>query len=63
MDEFTMVGDTFDEDLTNLEKVLKICKETNIALRNEKCFMIMTGGIIFGHYVLATKIKLDPAKI
>jgi hypothetical protein len=33
MDEFTVVSDTFDEALTNLEKVLKRCRETNLALR------------------------------
>jgi hypothetical protein len=51
MDDFTVTGDSFDEALINLEKVLKRCRETNLALSNEKCFMIMTGGIILGHHV------------
>ena len=63
MDEFTVVGDTFDEYLTNLEKVQKRCRETNIALRNEKWFMIMIEGIILSHYLSTTGIKVDPTKI
>jgi predicted RNase H-like HicB family nuclease len=54
MDEFIVVGDTFEEALTNLEKVLKRCRETNIALSNEKYFMIMNEGIILGHHVQST---------
>ena len=63
MDEFIVVGDTFEEALTNLEKVLKRCRETNITLINEKCFMIMTGGIVLSHHVSTGGIKVDPAKI
>ena len=36
MDDFTIMGDTFEEALHNLEKVLQRCRETNISLSNEK---------------------------
>jgi len=58
-----MTSDYFDEALMNLDFFLKRCRETNIALRNEKCFMIMIGGIVLGHHVFATGIKVDPPKI
>eukprot|EP00253_Pinus_taeda_P011339 PITA_11339 len=57
------MGDTFEEYLQNLEKVLQRCRETNLLLSNEKCFMIMTEGIVLGHHVSAAGIKVDPAKI
>jgi hypothetical protein len=36
MDDFTIYGNTFEEALENLEKVLIRCQETNLALSNEK---------------------------
>ena len=32
MGDFTIYGNTFEEDLAILEKVLKICKEANLSL-------------------------------
>jgi hypothetical protein len=36
MDEFTPYGKYFDEALHNSDKVLRICREMNMSLRNEK---------------------------
>jgi hypothetical protein len=47
MDDFTVYGNTFEESLDNLEKVLKICKEVNLSLSNEKFFMLLTKGIFW----------------
>lgn len=41
MDDFTVYGNTFEEDLENLERFLRICKEANLSLSHEKCFMIL----------------------
>ena len=49
MDDFTVMVDTFEEALYNLEFFLQRCRETNISLSNEKCFMIMTKGIFLCH--------------
>ena len=40
MDDFTAYGNTFQEALDNLEKVLIRCQETNLALSHEKCKML-----------------------
>jgi len=32
--------------LENLERVLKICKEANLSLSHEKCFMMFTEGMV-----------------
>ena len=50
MDDFTVYGDSFEEALENLEKVLIRCKETNLSLSHEKCFMMFTEGIVLGHH-------------
>ena len=42
MDDFTGYGNTFQEALDNLAKVLILCKETNLALSHEKCKVLLT---------------------
>jgi len=55
-------GNTFEEALENLEKVLKRCKETNVSLSHEKCFMMFTEGIILEHHISRDGIKVDKSK-
>ena len=63
MDDFTVYGNTYEEALDNLEKVLVRCQETNLSLSHEKCKMLLTEGIVLGHHVSSQGIKVDPAKI
>ena len=63
MDDFSINGETFQVALDNLEKVLVICQETNLALSHEKCIMMFTRGVVLGHVVSQAKIEVDPAKI
>eukprot|EP00253_Pinus_taeda_P034665 PITA_34665 len=63
MDYFTPYGDAFETTLVNLEKVLEWCAQTNVALSTEKCHMMMTEGIMLGHYISADGFKVDPSKI
>ena len=63
MDDFTPYGDDFEPALENLEKVLQRCIDTRLCLSHEKCHMMMTEGLILGHYILAARIQVDPAKI
>lgn len=51
MDDFTVYGDSFNEALENLEKVLIRCKETNLFLSHEKCFRMFNEGIVLGHHI------------
>ena len=62
MDDFTVYRNTF-EALGNLEKVLKICKEANLSLSHEKCFMMFTEGIVLGHHISGDGIKVDKSKV
>jgi hypothetical protein len=63
MDDFTPYETSFDQALRNLEKVLERCIATRLCLSHEKCHMMMTEGVVLGHYVSADGIKVDPTKI
>lgn len=63
MDDFTPYGDDFDPALDTLEKVLERCIATRLCLSHEKCYMMMTEGLILGHHISAAGIQVDPAKI
>ena len=41
MDDFIAYGNTFQEALDNLKKVLIRCQETNLSLSHEKCKMLL----------------------
>ena len=63
MDDFTVYGYDFQQALDNLEKVLIRCKETNLSLSHEKSRMMLTVGIVLGHHISDTGIRVDPTKI
>ena len=51
MDDFSVYGDTYDEALANLEKVLIHFQETNLPLSHEKCKMLFTKGLFLRHII------------
>eukprot|EP00253_Pinus_taeda_P012551 PITA_12551 len=61
--DMKVYGDSFEEALENMEKVLVRCKETNLSLSHEKCFMMFTEGIVLGHHILGDGIKVDRSKV
>ena len=63
MHEFSPYGYDFDQALQTLEKVLERCIATRLCLSNEKCHMMMTEGVILGHYIFAIGIHVDPTKV
>ena len=63
MDDFTVYGNTYQEALDNLEKVLIRFQEMNLSLSHEKCKMLLTEGVVLGHHVSSEGIQADPAKI
>jgi len=60
---FFIFGDSFDNFLTKLKKVLRRCEEKNIVLNWEKCHFMVTNGIILGHIVKSIEIEVDKFKI
>nr|KAJ0226103.1 hypothetical protein LSAT_V11C100020390 [Lactuca sativa] len=63
MDDFMVYGNSFQECLTNLTKILKRCIETNLVLNFEKCHFMVSQGLILGHIVSKKGIEVDKAKI
>src|SRR4030065_560854 len=62
-DHFSFFGDSFDDCLTNLEKVLSRCEEKNLVLNWEKCHFMVTNGIVLGHIVSSKGIEVVKSKI
>ncbi|GJZ79646.1 reverse transcriptase domain-containing protein [Tanacetum coccineum] len=63
MDDFSVFGDSFDSCLSNLEKMLKRCEDTNLVLNWEKCHFMCREGIVLGHKISKSGIEVDHAKV
>nr|GEX48334.1 reverse transcriptase domain-containing protein [Tanacetum cinerariifolium] len=63
MDDFSVFGDSFSSCLSNLDKMLKRCEDTNLVLNWEKCHFMCKEGIVLGHKILKSEIKVDRAKV
>ncbi|XP_074296719.1 uncharacterized protein LOC141627257 [Silene latifolia] len=63
MDDFSVVGKSFESCLMNLEKVLSKCQESNLVLNWEKCHFMVQEGVVLGHIVSNRGIEVDKAKI
>ncbi|GJT91924.1 reverse transcriptase domain-containing protein [Tanacetum coccineum] len=56
-------GSSFSTCLTHLEKMLKRCEDTNLALNWEKSHFMVKEGIVLGHKISKSGIEVDRAKI
>ena len=63
MDDFSVLGNSFDDCLENLRSVLVRCEETNLVLNWEKCHFIVQEGIVLGYQISVKEIEVDKAKI
>ncbi|KAK1679973.1 hypothetical protein QYE76_040821, partial [Lolium multiflorum] len=63
MDDFSVYGNSFDNCLRNLDKVLQRCEETNLVLNWEKCHFMVNEGIVLGHKIYERGIEVDRAKV
>ena len=63
MDDFSVLGSSFDNCLENLRSVLIRCEETNLVLNWEKCHFMVQEGIVLGHHISVRGIEVDRAKI
>ncbi|GKA60552.1 DNA-directed DNA polymerase [Tanacetum coccineum] len=63
MDDISVFGNSFDNCLHNLDKMLQRCKDANLVLNWEKCHFIVKEGIIIGHKVSRAGLEVDQAKI
>nr|GEX14205.1 reverse transcriptase domain-containing protein [Tanacetum cinerariifolium] len=63
MDDFSVFGDSFSTCLSHLEKTLKRCEDTNLALNWEKSHFMVKEGIVLGHKISKSGIEVDRAKV
>ena len=63
MDDFLVLGKSFDNCLENLRQALIRCEETNLVLNWEKCHFMVKEGIVLGHWISKRGIEVDKAKI
>ena len=63
MDDFSVLGNSFENCLENLRSVLIRCEEINIVLNWEKFHFMVQEGIVLGHQISARGIEIDKAKI
>ncbi|GJW18142.1 putative ribonuclease H-like domain-containing protein [Tanacetum coccineum] len=63
MDDFSVFGDSFSSCLSNLDNMLKRCKDTNLVLNWEKCHFMCREGIVLGHKISKSGIEVDRAKV
>ena len=59
MDDFSVLGISFDYCLENLRAVLVRCEEANLVLNREKCHLMVQEGIVLGHRISARGIEVD----
>ena len=63
MDNFSVLGSSFDDCLENLRAVLLWCEETNLVLNWEKCHFMVQEGIVLSHRISAREIEVNRSKI
>ena len=63
MDDFSILGNSFDNCLENLRSVLIRCEETNLVPNWQMCHFMVQEGIVLGHRISARGIEVDRAKI
>ena len=63
MDDFSIVGDSFNRCLSHLDEVLKRCEDCNLVINWEKCYFMVKEGIVLGHRISEKGIEVDRAKV
>nr|GEU41905.1 reverse transcriptase domain-containing protein [Tanacetum cinerariifolium] len=62
MDDFSVFGNSFENCLSHLDKMLQRCEDTNLSLNWEKSLMVKEG-IVLGHKISKNGIVVDKAKV
>ncbi|GJS48399.1 reverse transcriptase domain-containing protein [Tanacetum coccineum] len=62
MDDFSIFGNSFDNCLNNLDKILARCKDASLVLNWEKCHFMIKEGIVLRHKVSEAGLEVDKAK-
>nr|GEV67642.1 hypothetical protein [Tanacetum cinerariifolium] len=63
MDDFSVFGNSFENCLSRLDKMLQRCEDTNLCLNWEKSHFMVKEGIVLGHKISKNEIEVDKAKV
>ncbi|GJV85361.1 reverse transcriptase domain-containing protein [Tanacetum coccineum] len=63
MDDFLVFGNSFENCLSRLDKMLQRCEDTNLCLNWEKSHFMVKEGIVLGHKISKNMIEVDKAKV
>nr|GEX18830.1 DNA-directed DNA polymerase [Tanacetum cinerariifolium] len=63
MDDFLVFGNSFENFLSRLDKMLQRYEETNLSLHWEKSHFMVNEGIVLGHKISKNRIEVDKAKV
>nr|GEX70044.1 reverse transcriptase domain-containing protein [Tanacetum cinerariifolium] len=63
MDDFSVFGNSLENCLSRLDKMLQRCEDTNLCLNWKKIHFMVKEGIVLGHKICKNGIKADRAKV
>nr|GEV57246.1 reverse transcriptase domain-containing protein [Tanacetum cinerariifolium] len=63
MDDFSIFGNSFENYLSRVDKMLQRCEDTNLSLNWEKSHFMVKEGIVLGHKISKNEIEVDKAKV
>nr|GEX24342.1 reverse transcriptase domain-containing protein [Tanacetum cinerariifolium] len=63
MDDFLVFGNSFENCLSRLDKMLQRCEATNLCLNWEKSHFMVKEGIVLGRKISKNGIEVDKAKV
>nr|GFA68076.1 reverse transcriptase domain-containing protein [Tanacetum cinerariifolium] len=63
MDDFSVFGNSFENCLSRLDKMLQRCEDIILSLNWEKSHFMVKEGIVLGHKIAKNEIEVDKAKI
>nr|GEZ55681.1 reverse transcriptase domain-containing protein [Tanacetum cinerariifolium] len=63
MDDFSVFGNSFENCLSHLDKMLQRYEDTNLSLNWEKSHFMVKEGIVLGYKISKNRIEVDRAKV
>nr|GEY18958.1 reverse transcriptase domain-containing protein [Tanacetum cinerariifolium] len=63
MDDFSVFGNSFENCLSRLDKMLQRCEDTNLSLSWEKSHFMVKESIVLDHKISKNEIEVDRAKV
>nr|GEZ16301.1 reverse transcriptase domain-containing protein [Tanacetum cinerariifolium] len=63
MDDFSVLGNSFETYLSRLDKMLQRCEDNKLCLNWEKSHFMIKEGIVLGHKISKNGIEVDKSKV